>query len=61
MVEAMANAVEDKLIDGLSCKMNPGASCVTDRRSVTFHFQESNIYKTKEGTKLIRIVLTGDR
>ena len=60
MVEAMANAVEDKLIDGLSFKMNPGASYVTDRRSVTFHPQGSNIYKTKEGTKLIRILLTGD-
>ncbi len=40
--------------------MNPGASYVVDRRSVTFHPQCSNIYKTKEGTKLIRILLTGD-
>ena len=40
--------------------MNPGASYVVDRRSVTFHPQGSNIYKTKEGTKLIRILLTGD-
>ena len=31
MVEAMANAVEDKLIDGLSFKMQPGASYVTER------------------------------
>ena len=60
MVEAMANGVEDKLIDGLSFKMNPGASYVVDRRSVTYHPQGSNIYKPTSGTKLIRILLTGD-
>ena len=60
MVEAMANGVEDKLIDGLSFKMSPGASCVVDRRSVTYHPQGSNIYKPTGGTKLIRILLTGD-
>ena len=60
MVEAMANGIEDKLIDGLSFKLNPGASYVTDRRSVTYHPQGSNIYKPVAGTKLIRILLTGD-
>ena len=60
MVEAIANGIEDKLIDGLSFKLNPGASYVVDRRSVTFHPQGSNIYKPGAGTKLIRIVLTGD-
>ena len=55
MVEAIANGIEDKLIDGLSFKMNPGASYVVDRRSVTFHPQGSNIYKPTEGAKLIRI------
>ncbi len=44
MVEAIANGIEDKLIDGLSFQMNPGASYVVDRRSVTFHPQGSNIY-----------------
>ena len=43
MVEAIANGIEDKLIDGLSFKMNPGASYIVDRRSVTFHPQGSNI------------------
>ena len=47
MVEAIANGIEDKLIDGLSFKMNPGASYVVDRRSVTFHPQGSNIYKKR--------------
>ena len=60
MVEAFANGVEDKLIDGLSFKLAPGASYITDRRSVTFHPQGSNIYKPGAGTKLIRILLTGD-
>jgi hypothetical protein len=60
MVEAIANGVEDKLIDGLSFKLNPGASYVVDRRSVTFHPQGSNIYMPGQGTKLIRILLTGD-
>ena len=60
MVEAIANGIEDKLIDGLSFRLNPGASYVTDRRSVTFHPQGSNIYSPGAGTKLIRIVLTGD-
>ncbi len=42
MVEAMASGIEDKLIDGLSFKLNPGASYVTDRRSVTYHPQGDN-------------------
>ena len=41
MVEAIANSVEDKLIDGLSFKMQPGASYVTERKSVTYHPQGS--------------------
>jgi hypothetical protein len=60
MVEAIANGVEDKLIDGLSFKLAPGASYVTDRRSVTYHPQGSNIYMPGAGTKLIRILMTGD-
>jgi hypothetical protein len=60
MVEAIANGIEDKLIDGLSFKLSPGASYVVDRRSVTYHPQGSNIYKVGAGTKLIRILLTGD-
>ena len=60
MVEAMANGVEDKLIDGLSFKMQPGASYVTERQIATYHPQGSNVYSTAAGTKLIRILLTGD-
>jgi len=60
MVEAIANSVEDKLIDGLSFKMQPGASYVTERKSVMHHPQGSNNYEPGAGTKLIRILLTGD-
>lgn len=60
MVEAMANSVEDRLIDGLSFKLDKGASYITDRRSVTFHPQGSNVYTTSSGTRLIKINLTGD-
>ena len=59
-MEAVANAAEDKLIDGLSFKLKPGASYVTDRKSVTFHPQGSNIY-SPIGTKVIKILLSGDQ
>ena len=59
MVDAMVNSVEDYLIDGLSFKLSPGASQVTDRRSVTSHPAGSNIYPPSAGTKVIRINLTG--
>lgn len=59
MVEAYANSIEDKLVDGLSYKLNPTASYIHDRKSVTFHPQGSNIYKPGTGTKLIKIALTG--
>ena len=59
-MEGTANSVEDRLIDGLSFKHKPGASYVTERKSVTFHPQGSNIYST-QGTKLIKLLLTGDQ
>ena len=59
-MEAVANATEDRLIDSLSFKLKPGASYVTDRKSVTFHPQGSNIY-SKNGTKVIKILLSGDQ
>ena len=59
-MEGVANSVEDRLVDGLSFQLKPGASYVTERKSVTFHPQGSNIYSTS-GTKLIKILLTGDQ
>ncbi len=59
-MEALSNSVEDRLVDGLSFQLKPGASYVTERKSVTFHPQGSNIYSTS-GTKLIKLLLTGDQ
>ena len=39
-MESHAQAVEDYLIDGLSFKLAPGASYVTNRRSVSFFHKE---------------------
>ena len=58
-MESHALATEDYLIDGLSFKLAPGASYVTNRRSVTFYPQGGNSY-TPNGVKVIRIGLTGD-
>ena len=35
-LEATTNAIEDHLIDALSFRLQPGASYVTNRRSVSF-------------------------
>ena len=58
-MEAHAKSVQDRLIDGLSFKFNPGASYVQERKSVTFHPQGPNIY-SGSGTKLIKLLITGD-
>ncbi|MGV2432778.1 MAG UNVERIFIED_CONTAM: hypothetical protein LVQ98_05595 [Rickettsiaceae bacterium] len=60
MVDSMASSVEDYLIEGLSFKLNPGASYVTDRRSVSFFTAGSNIYQSGSGARVIRINLTGE-
>ena len=59
MVDSMANSVEDYLIEGLSFKLQPGASYVTDRRSVNFFAAGSNVYTSASGARVIRINLTG--
>ena len=60
MVDSMANSVEDYLIDGLSFKLNPGASYVADRRSVSYFPSGSNIYQAGSGARVIRVNLTGE-
>ena len=59
-MEAVANSVDDALIDSLSFKLSNSASNLTDRKSVTFWQSGGNIYKTTSGTKVIRFVLTND-
>ena len=58
-MEATAQSVEDYLIDGLSFKLRPGASYITNRRSVSYFPQGGNQY-SPNGVKVIRIMLTGD-
>jgi hypothetical protein len=60
MVEAIANSIDDKLVDSLQFKLKEGASYINDRRSVTNYPQGSNIYTNKNGTQVIIIMLTGD-
>ena len=60
MVDAVVSSVEDYLVDGLSFKLNPGASYVTDRRSVSYFTAGSNIYTSTSGAKVARINLTSD-
>ena len=40
-----SSSVEDQLIDGLSFKLAPGSSYVTERKSVTYFPQGSNVVK----------------
>ena len=58
-MESHAQSVEDNLIDSLSFKLRPGASYVTDRRSVSFFPQGGNDYQPN-GVKVIKISLNGD-
>ena len=58
-MEVYSSSVEDQLIDGLSFKLSPGSSYITDRQSVSFFPSGSNIYTTTSGTKILRIVLNG--
>jgi len=60
MVDSMANTAEDLLIDSFQFKIPPGASYVTDRRTISYFTAGSNIYQSGSGTKLIIINLTGD-
>jgi hypothetical protein len=58
-MEAHAQSVEDNLINSLSFKLRPGASYVTNRRSVTYWPQGGNSY-APNGVKVMKIGLNGD-
>jgi hypothetical protein len=57
-MEAHAQSVEDNLIDSLSFKLRPGASYVTDRKSVSYFPQGGNQY-SPAGVKVMKIMLNG--
>ena len=54
MVDSMANSAEDYLIDSFQLQLPPGASYVTDRRTVSCFTAGSNIYTSGSGAKVIR-------
>jgi hypothetical protein len=57
-MEATAQSVEDYLIDGLTFKLHPGASYITNRRSVSYFPHGGNTY-SPVGVKVIKMMLTG--
>ena len=59
MVESHANSIDDYLIEGLSFKLSPRASYVTNRRSVSFYPSGSDIYSSASGVKVIKIKING--
>ena len=58
-MESHAQSIDDSLIDSLSFKLRPGASYVTDRKSVSFFTQGGNDYQPN-GVRVIKIMLNGD-
>ena len=54
-----AQSVDDAFVGGLSYKLNPGASYVTNRRSVSYFAQGGSQY-SPNGVKVMKPNLTGD-
>ena len=58
-MEVIQNAVEDKLIDGLSYKLDNTASYITERNSSTFWAVGSNEY-SPTGVRVVKLLINGD-
>ena len=58
-MEVIQNAVEDKLIDGLSYKLDNTASYITERNSSTFWAVGSNEY-SPTGVRVVKLLVNGD-
>ena len=56
-LEATTNAIEDHLIDSISFKLAPGASYVTDRRSVSFSHRALTFTNQKPELKSLKLRL----
>ena len=59
-MEHHAQSIDDALIGGLSYKLKPGASYVTNRSSVSYFAQGGNRY-SHDGAKVMKFNLTGDQ
>ena len=58
-MESYAQSTQDYLIDGLSYKMQNGASYVTNRRSISFYSSGSDTYSPSSGVKVIKLKMNG--
>ena len=56
----MVNSVDDVVSSGLSFCLEPGASYIVDRRSVTWYASGAQTYVSGQGARVIRIALNGD-
>ena len=59
-MEHHAQSTDDALIGGLSYKLKPGASYVTNRRSVSYFVSGGNTC-SPNGDKVVKFNLTGDQ
>ena len=59
-MEHHAQSIDDALIGGLRYKLKPGASYVTNRRSVSYFAQGGNQY-SPSGVKVMKFNLTRDQ
>ena len=59
-MEHHAESIDDALIGGLSYKPKPGASYVTNRRSVSYFASGGNSY-SPNGVKVMKFNLAGDQ
>ena len=59
-MESITNNAEDLLVDSLSFKLPGSGQYVVDRRSCTFHTEGSNVYSSRNGTRVIKFRLNGE-
>ena len=59
-MECIKNNAEYFLVDSLSFKLPGPGQYVTDRRSVTFHTEGSNVYSSRNGTRVLKFRLNGE-
>jgi hypothetical protein len=54
------SAIEDTIVPQIDFKLNPGASYITARDSVTFPCSGSQAYVSNQGSRLIKVIIAGD-
>ena len=59
-MEHHAQSIDDALIGGLSYKLKPGASYVTNRRSASYFASGGNTY-SPNGVEVMKFNLAGDQ